>query len=66
MTEFIRTNQPEPEVPGSFAEFCEQSGLPEGEALEAYVEQLQAYRLAKAAQLGITLEELHTGAVEYS
>lgn len=49
------------EKPGSYKDFLEQTGSSESsESVSEYSVSLQNYRLARAAELGITLDELHT------
>lgn len=49
------------EKPGSYKYFLEQTGTAESpEAVKEHSVTLQNYRLAKAAELGIALEDLHT------
>lgn len=49
------------EKPGSYKDFLERTGTVESpEAVKEYSASLQNYRLAKAAELGIALDDLHT------
>ena len=52
--------------PGSFSEFVAQHEIRDhDEALREHSKAMLAYRMALAAEAGITLEELHTRTIEY-
>lgn len=59
MTEFTRSDLSEFKNPGSLADFAKQNGLSDREAAAQHSLALQQYRLAKAAELGVSLEDLH-------
>lgn len=53
--------------PGSYSDFLESRELEGGQkSIEGYSEALRVYRLALAAELGITLDDLHDRRTDYS
>ena len=60
----MQTIDKEPQL-GSFNDFTEETGLAGQEAIEAYSEALYQNRLALAAQLGVSLDDLHDRRINY-
>lgn len=66
MAEIMTKEKTQALNPGSYNEFITEHNIPDTqEAIVRHSEATLGYRLALAAQRGLSLEELHTGSIDY-